>query len=77
MTEQNRGRPSKGPRDSFMTRPHTEVGRIIRARAEAEGYSYSDYIAKAVAHHIDRPDLAPAPTKEPNRPQAEELPLTG
>lgn len=65
------GRPSKGDRDVFMTRPAREVGEIIRREAAAEGIPMSDYISRAVATYVGRPDLAPKSSPR------EELPLTG
>ncbi|MDO5633429.1 MAG: hypothetical protein Q4G34_00955 [Micrococcus sp.] len=70
-----KGRPSKGDRDLFVSRPHIEVGKVIRARAERDGYSLSEYIATVLANHVDRPDLAPDQPRPPRKD--EELPLTG
>lgn len=71
------GREHKGPRDAIMTRPHADVGRILRARADEGGYTLGDYAALCIAEHVGRPDLAPKPSRPPKRPQVEELPLTG
>ncbi len=65
------GRPSKGDRDTFMTRPAREVGQIIRQKAAEEGIPMGDYISRAVAVYVGRPDLAPPPHSD------EVLPLTG
>ena len=65
------GRPSKGDRDTFMTRPAREVGQIVRQKAAEEGIPMGDYISRAVAVYVGRPDLAPPPNTD------EVLPLTG
>jgi len=68
------GRPSKGPRDALMIRPRQELGELIRAQAEAEGMSISDYVAAAMARALERPELAPEDPTD-NKRQGE-LPLS-
>lgn len=68
------GRPSKGPRDAMMIRPHAEVGDAIRELAEAEGYTISGYVSALLAREVGRPELAPKPDQSV---QQEELSLTG
>jgi hypothetical protein len=53
------GRPSKGDRDAFVTRPARDVGNEIRRRAEEAGMPYGEYIAALLAYQVGRPDLAP------------------
>ncbi len=53
------GRPTKGPRDAIMVRPHADLGALIREAAEHEDMHIGDYVAKILAKHHDRPDLAP------------------
>lgn len=53
------GRPSKGDRDAFVTRPARDVGTEIRRRAEEAGMPYGEYIAALLAYQVGRPDLAP------------------
>lgn len=53
------GRPTKGPRDAIMVRPHADLGVLIREAAEAEGMHIGDYVAVILAEHHARPDLAP------------------
>ena len=57
-----RGRPSKGERDLFVTRPSAQLGRAVRASAEREGYAFlSDYIAAVLAEREGLPEYAPRP----------------
>ena len=67
------GRPSKGDRDQFMTRPARPVGDRVRQEAARLGYdSYSDFIAAVLAEKVGLAELAPAPV---HPPMDEELPL--
>ncbi len=65
------GRPSKGERDSIITRPVRPLGDVIRARADEAGLSISDYVATVLANAHGMPEAAPT------RPavQQEVLPL--
>lgn len=55
-----RGRPYKGDRDQFISRPARAVGDEIRRRADAAGATYSDFISKILAEGLDMPEYAPA-----------------
>lgn len=66
------GRPTKGPRDAIMVRPHADLGALIREQAEAEGMHIGDYVATVLAKQLGCPELAPRP--QLNRSQ-EVLPL--
>jgi len=55
----NFGRPSKGDRDAFLTKPAIPVGEVVRSNAEALGMSYGDYISAIVANHLGLPQYAP------------------
>lgn len=57
-----RGRPSKGDRDAFVTRPARPVGDEIRQRADAAGMHYGEYIAAVLAREVGMPELAPVPS---------------
>ena len=52
------GRPSKGERDSFFTRPAAAVGKVIRANADALGMPYGEYISACVAQFLDMTEHA-------------------
>ncbi len=67
----NFGRPSKGERDAFLTKPALPVGELIRANSENLGMSYGDYISAIVANHLGLPEYAPHPSMS----EQEELPL--
>ena len=71
------GRPHKGPRDAMMIRPHEEIGRVVRARAEESGYSVTGYVSALLAREVGMAHLAPTPDGPPTQQQREELPLTG
>ncbi len=71
------GRPHKGPRDAMMIRPHEDIGRVVRARAEEAGYTVTGYVSAVLAREVGLPHLAPAPDGPPADKQREELPLTG
>ncbi|MBX9244635.1 hypothetical protein ICW40_07405 [Actinotalea ferrariae] len=66
------GRPSKGDRDQIITRPARPVGDAVRAAADAQGMTISDYIARVLAELHGLPQYAPEP-----RPVADqgELPI--
>ncbi len=64
------GRPSKGDRDSIITRPLRPLGDVVRARADEAGLSISDYVATVLANAHGVPQYAPVAS-----PQNEELPL--
>lgn len=55
-----RGRPYKGDRDQFISRPARAVGDEIRRRADAMGVTYSDLIAMILAEGLGMPEHAPA-----------------
>lgn len=61
MARVNRGRPSKGDRDAFMTKPARPVGDAIREHAEQLGMTYGDYIASILARELGMPEYAPVP----------------
>ena len=71
MARINRGRPSKGDRDAFMTKPARPVGDAIRHNAEELGMTYGDYIAAILARELGMPEHAPMLP----RPINEELPI--
>lgn len=54
-----RGRPYKGDRDQFISRPARAVGDEIRRRADAMGLTYSDFIATILAEGLGMPEHAP------------------
>lgn len=58
-THRKPGRPSKGPRDAIMTKPHIELGALVRQVSEETGQSKGDVIATILADHFGRPELAP------------------
>ena len=59
MARNGIGRPSKGDRDAFMTKPARPIGDAIRERAHAAGMSYGDYIADILARELGMPQYAP------------------
>lgn len=67
------GRPSKGDRDLLVTRPARAVGDVVRARADEQGLTISEYIAAVLAEVHDLPQHAPR--RDIHRTQ-EELPLS-
>ena len=67
------GRPSKGDRDLLVTRPARAVGDAVRARADAQGLTISEYIAAVLAEAHDLPQHAP---RRDIHPAQEELPLS-
>ena len=71
MARINRGRPSKGDRDAFMTKPARPVGDAIRHNAEELDMTYGDYIAAILARELGMPEHAPMPPHSNN----EELPI--
>lgn len=71
MARINRGRPSKGDRDAFMTKPARPVGDAIRHNAEELGMTYGDYIASILARELGMPEHAPVPPHSND----EELPI--
>jgi len=54
------GRRSKGPRDVFTTRIPTPLADQLRADAERQDLSYSDFLANVVAEKYGHPPVAPA-----------------
>ncbi|MFC3690452.1 hypothetical protein [Aquipuribacter hungaricus] len=66
------GRPNKGDRDLLVTRPARAVGDVVRARADEQGLTISEYIATVLAEVHNMPQHAPRPAREPQ----EELPLS-
>ena len=57
-----RGRPGKGERDLFVTRPAAVVGRAVRESAAREGYdSLSEYISAVLAEREGLSEHAPKP----------------
>jgi len=60
MARNGIGRPSKGDRDAFMTKPARPVGDAIRRNAEQLGLNYGDYIAGILARELGMPEYAPA-----------------
>lgn len=71
MARNGIGRPSKGDRDAFLTKPARPLGELIREQADAAGMAYGDYIAAILAKELGMPELAPTPPK----PQRLELSL--
>ncbi|KAB1636068.1 hypothetical protein [Pseudoclavibacter terrae] len=67
------GRPSKGERDAIMAKPAMPLAKVIRANAEASGYTNGDYITKLVAEALGMPEYAPKPDKADHG--ATQLPL--
>jgi hypothetical protein len=54
------GRPSKGNRATLLTRPPVALVEAVRAEAERQDLSYSDYIANVLAAaHGFPPVVAP------------------
>ncbi|MEB0000127.1 hypothetical protein QN355_18495 [Cryobacterium sp. 10S3] len=71
MARNGIGRPSKGDRDAFMTKPARPVGDAIRRNAEQLGLNYGEYIAGILARELGMPEYAPVAT----HPADEELPI--
>lgn len=71
MARINRGRPSKGDRDAFMTKPARPLGDMIRHNAEELGMTYGDYITSILARELGMPEYAPVPPPT----NAQELPI--
>ncbi len=67
-----RGRPSKGDRDSIITRPMRPLGDVVRAKADEAGMTISEYVAKILAEVHGMPQYAPV-TSAPS--DQRELPL--
>lgn len=67
------GRPSKGKRDAIMAKPAMPLAQVIRANAEASGYTNGDYITMIVAEALGMPEYAPKPDKPAQ--QATQLPF--
>jgi len=65
------GRPSKGDRDTMVTRPFRPVGDEIRVRAEALDMTISDYVSMVLAEAHGMPEYAP----KPQHGTDQELPL--
>ena len=72
MTHNGIGRPHKGDRDAFMTKPARPVGDALRARAKELGMTYGDYIAGVLARDLGLPEFAP---QDPHA-NDEELPIS-
>jgi len=53
------GRPSKGDRDSIITRPVRPLGNVVRARADEAGMTISEYVAMVLANAHGMPECAP------------------
>ncbi|MBD8104795.1 hypothetical protein [Plantibacter sp. CFBP 8775] len=70
MTRNAVGRPSKGDRDAFTTKPARPLGNAIRERAIASGMTYGDYIASILARELGMPEYAPGDLT------MQELPIT-
>lgn len=58
------GRPSKGDRDTIVSRPPLPLGELVRARAEAAGLTINDYVMAVLAQPGELPEQAP--TTRPN-----------
>lgn len=70
MAKNGIGRPSKGERDAFMTKPAAPLGAVIRQRAEEARMTYGEYIAAILARELGMPEYAPQPPR-----RHEELPI--
>lgn len=67
------GRKSKGERELLSTRTHPALAARIRASADEQGLSISDYLSAVLAGAHGLPEYAPVIT----RPRAEQqLPLS-
>ncbi len=53
-----RGRPSKGPRDTLLSRVPVPLGDVVRDRAAERGMTVSDYVAAVMALNVGMPDVA-------------------
>jgi hypothetical protein len=71
MARNGIGRPHKGDRDAFLTKPARPLGIAIREHADSAGMSYGDYIAAILARELGMPEYAPVPPG----PRQEELPI--
>lgn len=52
-----RGRPSKGPREAFLTRMHPELKAALHEAAQNQGLTANDLIAVLIAEHTGRTHL--------------------
>lgn len=53
------GRPSRGNRDQFLLRLPVELAGLVREAAAADGMTVTDFMNRACAVAVDRPDLGP------------------
>lgn len=60
-----KGRPSKGLRDSgILAKPDAEFGKILRANAEALDFSYGEYLVYLAAQQLNLPQYIPKPSRD-------------
>lgn len=72
MSNARRGRPSKGPREPLITRAPVPIAEAGKERAEALGFSVSDYLTWLIAQDTQLSNLAPRPADTTTR---QELPI--
>lgn len=48
---------------------HPELKDLAGKAADAEGLALSEFVARVLANHLRRPDLAVIPRKKPGRPR--------
>lgn len=75
---QTAGRPSRGNRTQFVIRVPEYIGDAIKAAAQEQQTSLTDYLGVALAEHLGLPVPPPAPHRLNHRPsvEVEQLPLT-
>lgn len=56
------GRPSKGPRDAILARPHASLGMQIRQLAATARLTNGEYMVKLAAEELDVPEFLPCPS---------------
>jgi len=56
------GRPSKGPRDVILARPHASLGLKIRQLAANARLTNGEYMVKLAAEQLGLPEFLPCPS---------------